>query len=224
MSPDGDFSYPMCPDIVLLKSIGQDARVYRYARLLRPEMIEIGNSVIIDDLVALDGGLGTTIGDFTHLAGHGLYAGGGKLTVGNFCGLSGGICVYTGSDDFVGLSMGNPTIPYPFRQPKRSFVRIGDHVQIGANSVVLPGVTIGEGAAIGAMSLVLHDCEPWTIYAGVPARALRARPRERILELEAQLRQVAYDEHGAYLPKERWRWKEEGRIVRAYPLYEELAG
>ena len=217
------YDYPACCDIVRLKNVGQDTRVYRHARLLGPENIEIGNSVIIDDLVTLDGGLGTTIGDFTHLAGHGLYAGGGTLEIGSFCGLSGGICVYTGSDDFTGESLGNPTIPYPFRQPKRSFVRIGDHVQIGANSVVLPGVTIGEGAAVGAMSLVLHDCEPWTIYVGVPARPLRARPKERILELEAGLRKVAYDENGVYLPKERWRRQEEGRIAHVFPLYEELA-
>ena len=62
---------------------------------------------------------------------------------------------------------------------------------IGANSVVLPGVVIPEGVVVGAMSLVLQDTvlKPWTIYAGSPVRALRARPSARILELAARFKE-----------------------------------
>ncbi len=194
-------------DMAFLAFCGADSMVYSRARILRPENIWLGHSSLVDDLVLLDGGAGTHIGDFSHLAAGGLYVGGGELAIGNFCGLSGGLRIYTGSDDFTGESMGNPTVPYPFRLPTRSFVRIGDHVQIGAGSVVLPGVTIGDGVAVGAASLVLHDCAPWTIYVGSPARPLRARPRERILALAARLRRVAYDDEGRYLSKERWRWE-----------------
>ncbi len=44
---------------------------------------------------------------------------------------------------------------------------------IGSNATVLCGVTIGEGAIVGAGSVVTHDVPPWTIVAGVPARVLR---------------------------------------------------
>lgn len=52
-------------------------------------------------------------------------------------------------------------------------VRIEDGVWIGARSTVLPGVTIGEGTVIAAGSVVTRDCEPWSLYGGVPARRIR---------------------------------------------------
>jgi len=94
-------------------------------------------------------------------------------------------------------------VPPPFRQPKRSFLHVGKYVSIGANAVVFPGVTLGEGCAIGALALVNRDCEPWTIYVGSPARPLKARRKERILELEAELRKAVYDAQGQYIPRDR---------------------
>lgn len=52
---------------------------------------------------------------------------------------------------------------------------IGDHVWIAAESMVLPGVAIGEGAVIGARSFVNRDMPAWTICAGHPCRPLRPR-------------------------------------------------
>ena len=50
---------------------------------------------------------------------------------------------------------------------------------IGVHSVILPGVTIGEGAIVGAMSLVNRDVPPNTIVAGIPARIIRTIDSER---------------------------------------------
>src|SRR5690606_4622792 len=94
-----------------------------------------------------------------------------------------------------------PTVPEHFRRPIRSFVHIKKHAIVGANTVILPGVTIGEGAAIGANSLVKDDCEPWTIYVGSPAKPIRSRESETILRMEAQLRIELYDENQNYIPK-----------------------
>lgn len=52
-------------------------------------------------------------------------------------------------------------------------VVIGRGVWVGANVTVLPGVRIGDGCIIGAGSVVSRDCEPNTVYAGVPARPVR---------------------------------------------------
>lgn len=54
-------------------------------------------------------------------------------------------------------------------------ISIGNDVWIGASCVVLPGVTIGEGAVVAAGSVVTRDVEPFCIVAGVPARILRRR-------------------------------------------------
>lgn len=52
-------------------------------------------------------------------------------------------------------------------------VCIGDDVWIAAGAIVLKGVKIGEGAIVGAGSIVTHDVEPWTIVGGNPTRVLR---------------------------------------------------
>ena len=51
-------------------------------------------------------------------------------------------------------------------------VHIGNHVFIGANTTILPGVTIGDYAVIGAGSIVTHDVQARTVVAGVPAKVL----------------------------------------------------
>ena len=56
-------------------------------------------------------------------------------------------------------------------------VIIKDDAYIGANCVIMPGVTIGEGALIGAGSFVNKDVEPWSIYVGTPARKIRDRQK-----------------------------------------------
>ena len=57
-------------------------------------------------------------------------------------------------------------------------VVIEDHVWIGARAIILPGVTIGEGAVIGAGSVVTRNVPPYTIAVGSPARVVKDRSRE----------------------------------------------
>jgi acetyltransferase-like isoleucine patch superfamily enzyme len=181
--------------------IGQDVTIWPLAKIISPETISLGDSIIIDDFVFLAGGRRTVIGSFVHIAAFALIVGGGEFIIEDFSGISGGVKVYTGNDDYLGGCLTGPTVPYPYRVPIRSFVHLHKHAIIGANSVVLPGVTIGEGAVVGANCLVTRDCEPWTLYVGSPAKPLRLRPKEKILELEARLRQEIYDAEGRYVPK-----------------------
>ena len=181
--------------------VGQDVIIWPLAKIVSPAVISIADSVIIDDFVFVMGGKRTAIGSFVHIASFASITGGGELLIEDFSGVSSGVRVYTGDEDYSGGGLTGPVVPEPYRMPIRSFVQIRKHVIVGANTVILPGVTIGEGVAIGANSLIKSDCEPWTIYVGSPARPLRARPRKRILELEAQLREELYDAQGNYIPR-----------------------
>ena len=182
--------------------VGNDVLVWPLAKIIEPEAISIGDSVIIDDYVLLMGGDRTSIGSFVHIASFTSIVGGGEFLMEDFAGLSGGVRIYTGNEDYSGGCLTNPAVPYPYRVPIRSFVHIKAHAIVGANSVILPGVVVGEGAVVGANTLVTKDCAPWTIYVGSPAKALKSRPSQRILELERSLRQELFDATGRYIPKD----------------------
>ena len=173
-------------------SIGQNVTIYPMAQIIKTEVITIGDNVIIDDFVFLDGGLGTTLGSHIHLSAHVAVMGGGKLIMEDFTGLSGGVRLYTGGESYLGEFLTNPTVPYPYRQPYRTQVVMRKHSLVGSGCVVLAGpdgVEIGEGATVGALSLVNCDLEPWTVYAGIPARPIKERNKDRMFELEAELRE-----------------------------------
>jgi galactoside O-acetyltransferase len=81
--------------------------------------------------------------------------------------------------------MTNPTVDEKFTDVNHQPVFIGRHAIIGSGSIVLPGVTIEEGVAIGALSLVNRDCKAFGIYIGAPARQKGERKRD-LLVLEQQ--------------------------------------
>lgn len=57
---------------------------------------------------------------------------------------------------------------------------VGRRVSIGSNATILCGITIGEGAIIGAGSVVTHDVPPWTVVAGNPARKIRVLNNDQV--------------------------------------------
>jgi len=64
-------------------------------------------------------------------------------------------------------------------------VVIGKYSQIGANSIILPNIEIGEGVSVGALSLVNKSLADWGIYAGVPAKYIKERSK-LLLNLERE--------------------------------------
>ena len=73
--------------------------------------------------------------------------------------------------------------PKPEEMPFKGDTVIGNDVWIGQNSVILPGVHIGDGAIIGASSVVGSDVDPYTIVAGNPARPIRKRLDDELVSL-----------------------------------------
>ena len=169
------------------KSVGDNTTVYPLAKIVGAENIEIGSNVIIDDFVFIAARGPLYIGNYVHIASFTSITGGGACCLEDFSGLSSGVRVLTGSDDFLGGSLTNPTVPEEFRSVTRSQVVIKAHAIIGANTVILPGVTVGVGAAVGAASVVRKDLQPWAVYTGTPAKRIRGRRQDRIEQYEQQL-------------------------------------
>ena len=172
---------------IKFKKLGADVKIYPWVKIISPDVISIGSHVIIDDFVMIMGGKKTSIGSYVHIASFTNITGGGEFTMEDFSTLSSGCRIFTGTDDFLGTSLTNSTIPAPFRNVTRSSVIIKKHAILGANVVVLPGVVVGEGAAIGANSLVTKDVAPWTINVGSPAKVIKKRPSAIILRMEKEL-------------------------------------
>lgn len=74
----------------------------------------------------------------------------------------------------------------PQFEDKGGPVVIGNRAWIGYRALILPGVTVGEGAVVAAGSVVSRDVEPFAIVAGVPARPVGTRPRDLSYELSFQ--------------------------------------
>ena len=60
-------------------------------------------------------------------------------------------------------------------------VKVGNDVWVGANSVIMPGITVGDGAIIGANAVVTKDVPPYAIVVGVPAKIIKYRFSEQII-------------------------------------------
>jgi len=168
-------------------SVGEDVKISDRSSFYNCANISIGNHVRIDDFCVLSAGAGgILISDHVHIAVGAILIGAGKITLSNFSNLSSRVSVYSSSDDYSGATMTNPTVPEEFTNVKHAEVFIGKHVIIGSGSVILPGVTLEEGAAIGALSLVTRNCSAFGIYSGVPAKKIKQRKRD-LLELEQRL-------------------------------------
>jgi acetyltransferase-like isoleucine patch superfamily enzyme len=168
------------------KRLGRNVRVSRKASIYNPRSIEIGDDSRIDDFCLLSAGSdGIAIGRNVHLAAYSSLIGAAAIALDDFAGLSSRVSIYSSSDDYSGRSMTNPTVPVEFTDVRHAPVRLARHTIVGAGSVILPGVTLHEGCAVGALSLVRKDCDAFGIYAGNPARRIGTRLRD-LLELEAR--------------------------------------
>lgn len=182
------------------KRLGRHVRISDKAAIYNPEAMELGDHVRIDDFCVVSGrvvfGRNVHVAVFCNIAGAGV-----GVQLGDFAGLAYGCHVFAQSDDYSGLTMTNPTVPAAFKQETCAPVRIGRHCIVGCKSVVLPGVELAEGCAIGAMSLVTRSTEPWSICWGTPARRMGERRRDLLLlERDYLAMQPSALQHGGTPP------------------------
>lgn len=141
-------------------------KTFEFTKIIGIENIDFGKYIIIDDFVLLYAKEKIKIGNYVHIANFTSITGGKEISIGNYAAISQGCRILTATDDFKDWGFGNSTIDDTFRNIKSSPISIGDFCIIGANSVILPGVTIPEGTTIGANSVVTRNLEPWGVYIG----------------------------------------------------------
>ena len=169
-------------DRIGFKSVGQNVLISRKSSIYGACNIEIGNNVRIDDFCILSGRI--VLHDYIHVAAYSaIYGGEAGVEVDDFANISSRVCIYALSDDYSGETMTNPMIPNEYKNVTQSAVHICRHVIIGSGTTILPAVTVNEGAAIGAMSLIKKSTDSWSVYAGIPAKVIKARSKE-LLKLE----------------------------------------
>ena len=175
-------------DKSLLKLVGENVFISASVEIRRPQLVSIGSNVDIDSGCYLTPGL--EIGDYVHIAAYVAVIGwpNGFLKMGNFTNIAVGGRIICVSDTFSGDGLiGAQGIPEEFRRFKTAPVIFENFANVGAGAIILPGVTLRAGSVVGAGAVITKDTEPWTIYAGNPARPIKKRPKERMLEYAAKL-------------------------------------
>jgi galactoside O-acetyltransferase len=158
-----------------LKSYGKNVLISRKASIYSHELISIGNFVRIDDFCILSGNI--SLGSYIHISAYSALYGKYGIKMQDFSGLSPRCTVFSAGDDFSGEFLIGPMIDQKFTNVEGGEVNIGKYSQLGCNCVVLPGISISEGVAVGAMSLITKNLPPWKIYKGIPAQVIKDRSK-----------------------------------------------
>jgi acetyltransferase-like isoleucine patch superfamily enzyme len=131
---------------------------------------------------------GLTVGENTLYNGECKIKGEDKVFIGKYCAIAENFRVIASNHNYKFASLQNTfymnhfgTKPPPLR--KQQPITIGNNVWFGDNVIVVPGADIGDGACIGAGSVVTGEIPPFAIAAGVPARVLKYRFSPEIIEV-----------------------------------------
>ena len=140
------------------------------------ERLKVGKAVILDSGCFLHcGGMGWSEGRGSIVLGNSVYIGpysvlfgAGEIEIGNDVLISPGVIIVSHQHSYDVPSTIMRCQPTQFNK-----VVIEDNVWIGANAVILPGVSVGRGSVIGAGAVVKGEVPPFTLFAGVPARLIK---------------------------------------------------
>ena len=178
-------------DKSLLKAVGDDVFISANVEIRRPSLISMGGHISIDSGFYIT--TKAEMGSYIHIGPFVAVIGGirGVLKLEGFNNIVAGTKIICVSDTFSGNALvTTPGIPEKFVEVISGPVIFKQFSASGANAIIMPGVTLGEGSVVGAGSLVTKDTEPWTIYIGVPARPIKIRPREKILKYAKELKNL----------------------------------
>lgn len=118
--------------------------------------------------------------------------GGGHFRSAAYVGVSSNVTFMTSSEDYSGDAMATCMVPSEFRRSESGDIVLEEHVVCGPNSVILPNVTLGQGAVVGALSLVSHSVPPFIIVSGNPPRKVGLRKKD-VLQAQERFEEFLRD-------------------------------
>lgn len=154
------------------RSLGENVIFEDGVKVFHPDRISIGNNVYVGHYAILKGYYRgeMTIGDHTWIGQGSFLHSAGTITIGAAVGIGPNVTILTSVHDEGTLDQ--PVLFGPLRFGQ---VTVEDGCDIGVGAILLPGVRIGEGAIVGAGSVVTKEIPPFSVAAGNPARILRHR-------------------------------------------------
>jgi galactoside O-acetyltransferase len=171
-------------DLKKLKSLGKNVIIGKTVRIRYPELVEIGDNVIIDDFTYISVAL--KLHSNVHISAGCKIIGGNKsfVEMKDLSTLAPNVVLSAGSDDYIG-GIATPMVPMKYKgNAVIGKIILGKHCIVGAGSVVLPNVEFQEGACLGALSLAKTNLKEYTLNAGIPSIYLKNRDKLKINLLE----------------------------------------
>lgn len=164
-------------------------KTFEHTKIIGRENITFGDPVWLDDFVLINARRKIVFGSYIHLAAFSSISGDGELYIGDFTGFSYGVRILLNDDSFDGSGLNNPCVPQEYRIKAfdNPLTIIGSHCLIGANSVIYPDITLGNGCSVGALSFVKDSFPPFSVIAGIPARFIKKRESKQIKKFEHQM-------------------------------------
>lgn len=158
------------------KHLGNNVKISRKSSLYGAEYISIGDNSRIDDFCVISASRdGVFIGKNVHIAVYCSLIGKARIVLCDYSGISSRVSIYSSSDDYSGNYLTNPTVDSKYTNVISKEVFLDKHVIVGSGSIILPGVKLEEGCAVGALSLVTKSFKSYSIITGNPARILKKR-------------------------------------------------
>lgn len=158
--------------------IGKNVFLDKSVRIYGANNIHLSSYIRIDAFSVLSASsAGLFIGKFVHLGTGVSILGKEKVVIEDFCGLSSKVSIFSSNDDYSGSALTNPLIPDQFRRVINAPVLLKKHVIVGSGSVILPGIEIGTGAAVGALSFVNKSVPDFAVVSGNPIRKIGTRDK-----------------------------------------------
>ena len=175
--------------------VGEDVYLSPNIEIRRQHLVYMGDHIAIDSGFYCTTGL--KIGSYIHIGPHVSVIGGAdaEFVMGDFTTIAAGARVIVRGDAHMGAGLVSPVIPAKFRDEVVGNTIIMENFSaLGTNAILMPNAHLAEGVVVGANSLVTKPVtEPWTVWVGSPARKIKDRPREKMLEYAKELTGYSYE-------------------------------
>ena len=183
-----------------LKHLGKNVIIGKTVRIRHPELVSIGDNSVIDDFTYISAEL--EVGSFCQIASNTTILGGGglgKVVYEDLSGNAPGCRIIAASDDYL-TGLGHTLIPKKYQGEQRGGVTtLKNFVILGANTVVLPNVTVAKGVSTGAMTLLRKDTQEWKVYSGNPARIIGDRDKEAYMKNHDAMWKEYYENNESFI-------------------------